>query len=289
MKRLVPFQEASIVITGLIRNGESTIRREISNLSKAFSGFKQVTFLVIESDSSDSTIKILDALTQDLPNFTYKSLGILATEIPDRIDRIAFCREFARNLISLEANKLDYVCVADLDGVNNLLTRSAVESCWQRTDWDVVTANQTGPYYDIYALRADGWCPGNAWEEQENLVATGIHPMKARKMLIFSRQKVISAQSEWIGVDSAFGGLAIYTASAFALGRYSGRDSRGKVVCEHVIFNMRLRRSGMAVFINPKLINSQGNHLRGIVRRVRFAIKYTLSFLAPKLFMKWIG
>ena len=113
--------------------------------------------------------------------------------------------------------------------------------------------------------------------------------MKARKMLIFSRQKVISAQSEWIGVDSAFGGLAIYTASAFALGRYSGRDSRGKVVCEHVIFNMRLRRSGMAVFINPKLINSQGNHLRGIVRRVRFAIKYTLSFLAPKLFMKWIG
>ena len=185
--------------------------------------------------------------------------------------------------------KYDYVAVVDLDGVNHLLTKEAVESCWSQNEWDVCTANQAGPYYDIYALRAEKWCPENAWTEQESLVAQGMHPMKARAKAVFSRQRVIHQTDSWIPVSSAFGGLAIYTRKSFERGKYGSRDSQGRNLCEHVVFNETLGIGGGKIFINPRLINSKGNDLRRADRRLKYFAKYTLSLLAPGLFLRWVG
>ena len=283
------FKDSSIIITGLTRNGGKVIRREILNLTNAFSGFKEVAFFIVESDSTDNTLEILEEISTEIPNFAYTSLGQLENQLPNRIDRIAFCREYARKSISEKQNTFDYVCVADLDGVNSLLTKSAVESCWQRDDWDVVTANQSGPYYDIYALRVEGWCPENSWALQEQMVKRGIHPMKARQLAVYSKQRRISADEPWISVHSAFGGLAIYLWDCFKLASYSGRDELSNVVCEHVVLNLKLEQEGKRIYINPKLINSRGNDISRLDKRLKHLAKYTLSWLSPSLFLRWIG
>ena len=281
--------QSSVIITGLARNVAKVIKEEIGRLSKAFSGFKEVYFLVIESDSSDATFLKLQSIAKTVPNFTFITLGSLSKDIPNRIDRIAYCRNFAqKQIIEFEKN-VDYVCVADLDGVNSLLTQESIESCWTRNDWDVCTANQTGPYYDIYALRAEMWCTGNAWDERMQMVGKGIHPQRASKIAINSRQKVIPKDADWLSVDSAFGGLAIYTFKSFVSGKYSSRDSDGVTLCEHVPFHQSIQNSGGRIFINPRMINSEGNALSKFSKRLKYAFKYAFSWAFPKLFLKWMG
>jgi len=89
---------------------------------------------------------------------------LLQTKITSRIERIAFCRN--KYLAELNYNKnIDYVVVADLDGINSRITKNSVLTCWKRDDWDVCTANQIGPYYDIYALRHPLWQNNDCLQE----------------------------------------------------------------------------------------------------------------------------
>ena len=289
MRKHVPFQQASVLITGLIRDGEKHLEKEVETLYRAFENFKRVEFLIVESDSSDNIVHVLKELSKEIKGFEYVSLGNLSSQMPNRIDRIAFCRNKAHALISEKIASYDYIAVTDLDGVNHLLTQDAVQSCWSRSDWDVVTANQSGPYYDIYALRAEGWCEVNCEEEVRKLANSGIHPMKARKKEIYDRQKVIPISSNWVPVKSAFGGLAIYTSESFMFGSYSSRNRADLIECEHLSLNLAITVKGGRIFINPRLINSMGNDLSKISKRLKYLIKYTLSFVAPKLFMRWIG
>ena len=60
-----------------------------------------------------------------------------------------------------------------------------------------------------------------------------------------------------IEVDSAFGGLGIYTHEAFLACRYAGTDNQagGIDVADHIPFHRDLRTKGFRIFINPALIN----------------------------------
>ena len=61
--------------------------------------------------------------------FNYASLGDLSNDIPGRLERIAYCRNLCLEEMnsSNKYKKCQYVVVADLDGVNNLLTKNSVK------------------------------------------------------------------------------------------------------------------------------------------------------------------
>ena len=126
----------------------------------------------------------------------------------------------------------DYIVIADLDDVNDSLSNVAVQSCWERTDWDVCTANQDGPYYDIWALRHQLWSPNDCWEMKRFLVSHGVDHSKAMQSAVFSRMIRIPKNSPWIEVDSAFGGLAIYRSDCLRHAKYNGVSSSGYEVCD---------------------------------------------------------
>jgi hypothetical protein len=67
--------------------------------------------------------------------------------------------------------------------------------------------------------------------------------------------KSISPNTPLIPVESAFGGLAIYTMDAFLSGKYIGLSSEGYEVCEHVGFHQAIKERGLNIFIAPKLVN----------------------------------
>ncbi len=253
----MPIAAAAVVIVGCVRNGATTVRRAVETLARACRGFQRVQFLIVESDSTDGTIAELQHLRNDVPGFQFTSLGSLAEQIPARTERIAACRN--RYLDELRHDPqyadVDYVMVADLDSVNNDLRAEAVATCWTSTQpWDVVTANQRDAYYDIWALRHPDWCPVDCHEQYSRLCDLFGRP-RALNIAIHSRMARLSPDADWIEVDSAFGGLAIYRREALLSGRYSGVCA-GHPICEHVPLHAELRAKGYRIFINPALINA---------------------------------
>jgi len=246
------------LVVGLARNCGRHLAGEVRRLSASLEHFPEVHWLVIESDSDDDTGAVLESLAARNERFRYIRLGALRKRLPKRTERIAFCRN--RYLEEIRANPLyrqiEFVLVADLDGMNSLLTSEAVQSCWKHVDWDVCTANQRGPYYDVYALRHPSWSPDDWRAQYLLLLSRGVQAARAYTASIYARMRRIAEDSEWMEVDSAFGGLAIYRKEAMSSGEYVGVAPDGSEQCEHVAFHARLRSEGRRIFINPALINA---------------------------------
>jgi hypothetical protein len=281
--------ESALLILGLAHNVASNIEKDIKAFELATSGFASTHFFILESDSEDFTVSTLEQLKKEVENFHYFSLGNLKPGIPNRIDRISFCRNALMDKVKSIAKEIDYVLVADLDGVNRNISREAIESCWTRGDWGVCAANQSQHYYDIYALRHRKLSPNNCWHQYVILRKSGLHPMRARNIAVYSRQVHIPKDSPWIEVDSAFGGLAIYDASLYFNSSYSSRNSDGSQICEHVTLHEQIRNSGGRIFINPQMINSDGIQKKSLRYILSFAVKYIFSYFAPDKFEKRFG
>ena len=246
------------LVVGLAKNCSKSIKTDITKVQSALKAFKHVQWLVIESDSRDGTVKKLGELEREVENFRFISLGALRKDFPLRTARIAHCRN--RYLDELNGNPIyahiDYVIVADLDGVNDQLTEQALLSCWARDDWDVCTANQRGPYYDVWALRHETWSPNDCWSQYRFLTEHGLSVNKSLFAAIHSRMVKIDENLDWIEVDSSFGGLAIYRRKALEGAQYVGLDDEGEMVCEHVQLHAAIKTQGGRIFINPGLINT---------------------------------
>jgi hypothetical protein len=251
-------EKLNLAIVGLARNCEKSIRADVYRIKAAAKHAKSIVWLIVESDSSDETIRELEKLEVEIENFHFSSLGQLINSIPKRTDRISYCRNYyAEQLRSNETfSNIDYVVVADFDGLNSKITQQGFESCWERNDWDMCAANQDGPYYDIWALRHKEWCPEDCWAQYKFLNTYRLDFEKNIWASVYSKMITIPQTSEWIEVDSAFGGFAIYKKRSFDDCEYVGITEMGDEFCEHVYFHRKLKARGARLYINPKLINA---------------------------------
>lgn len=248
-----------IVVVGAVRDAETTLERAVATIGAALSGFASVAWYLVESDSSDGTVAVLDRLSRAMPNFAFVSHGELSRTVPQRTERIAFARNAGVDafLTRPEFRHAEYMAVADLDEINFGLTRSAVDSCFIRSDWAAVFANQSKHYYDVWALRHPHWSPTDCWQSVQALVEEGIPHEIAWRLVVISRQIHLPSTSPWIEVDSAFGGFAIYRRQWLDGARYRGSVESGDTpVCEHVSYHEQIRAAGGRLFINPAMINA---------------------------------
>ena len=285
LEQVPSLESFEVLIVGLVRNCEPSLESEVETLRASFEDFKNVSFFLVESDSTDGSLEALRELATRIPNFQFLSLGNLRQSIPDRIERIAHCRNAYLDYVRTTSEKFDYVVVADLDGVNNLLTKEKVATCWKFDGWSACTANQSGPYYDIYALRAPGWSEMDCWNEARSLYASGMNPVKSWVKAIREKQRIILESEDWIEVTSAFGGFAIYKTETFLEGKYQTFSGDELNVSEHVPFNLKLTATGHRIFINPKVTNfdfNEHNDFSRLSRRLKMSLKYLLSIAAPK-------
>ena len=248
----------NFLIFGTVNNCEKVLRKSISNIKLSIGKVKKINFLIIESDSTDNTVNLLDELNKDVENFRFISLGSQLKKYPVKSDRIAH----ARNIYVKEINNnniyegINYIIVADMDEINHYLTSKSFNSCWDRDDWDMCSANQVGPYYDMYALRHPEWMPYDYKIKYKSLKKQKPNYKKHLEDILYSRIRTTPKTNEWISVNSSFGGLAIYKKDCFNFNKYIGINKNGEEVCEHEEFNLNLIKKGKNLFINPKLINS---------------------------------
>ena len=265
-----------ILLVGTVSNVAKTIEKELKVVLKALSVFNSIEVFLVESDSTDETVRILKKIALNNSNVKFIALGKLKEKYPHRIARIAYCRNIYVKYIrdNNSFGKWDYVAVADLDGMNFKLKKKGIKSCFETNiDWDGVMANQRFGYYDLYALRAPGWVEGDCFEELEivkkntkepkqsknkfvNFITNFMHFDKLRKLVIYDRMKVLPKKSGFIRVQSAFGGFVIYKPEIFLLNNYD-MSAEVKIVSEHIYFHTNL--SNMKFYINPQLINNNVN------------------------------
>ncbi|MEA9598577.1 hypothetical protein VC178_01540 [Polynucleobacter sp. AP-Sanab-80-C2] len=257
---LVPIEEATVLLAGTGRDVASYIASEMKHLLSSLKNFKKVFILVIESDSSDNTVEVLQELKKNIPNFDYLTLGKLAGEIPVRTERIAYCRNQIVKLVKEDPKyaEVDFVMLADLDGLNTHLNATSVAECWN-TDvpWDVVTANQLDFYYDVWTLRHKHWSPGDCIVQQSSLESILGYDQSVN-LAVWAKQAKLPITAGYIEVEAAFGGFAIYKKQAYITGTYVGSgvsDGVRHEACEHVAHCADMRKAGYRIFINSALIN----------------------------------
>jgi glycosyltransferase involved in cell wall biosynthesis len=250
-------KDSEILFAGTARNVADLIESEVSLLNDCLRNFKKIYGLIIESDSSDGTLEILEILKKRNPNFSYLSFGNLSKNMSKRTERLAYCRnQIVQELRSNPTYRnVDYVALADLDAVNVELTSEKISQCWNvKEDWDVITANQGHVYYDIWALRHPDWSPIDCMEQFRNLQIL-FDESASRTLAIDAKSIHLDPNKGLVLVDSAFGGFAIYKREAYLSGEYVGLNAQGKEVVEHVAFHAMLRSKGFKIYINSALVN----------------------------------
>jgi hypothetical protein len=251
--------DATVLLAGPVRNASAQIDDDFGRLLASLDQFKKVFCLIVESDSSDDTVARLEKFAKIFPNFSFISVGELSKKLSKRTDRIAYCRNLIIDAVTNDPKyqELDFIVMADMDGMNGLITREKVAQCWEVDEpWDVITANQLGEYYDIWALSHPYWNPMDCWKQKHKLENI-LGDKAAQNIAVGCKQAAIDPRADLIEVDSAFGGLGIYTREAFLAGRYAGTDDQaGSIdVADHIPFHRELRKKGYRIFINPALIN----------------------------------
>lgn len=250
--------DSSVLVVGLVRNCSKSIVKDVERLRMALNSSNKLQWLLVESDSTDSSLDMLSQLKNTIAGFNYCALGILREKFPLRTDRIAQCRniyvEEIRN--NSKYKDVDYVVVSDFDDINTDISQAAIESCWINKDWDICSANQNGPYYDVWALRHAYWSPNDCWSQYKFLQNFISDSDENLRLSVYGRMIFIDPSSQWIEVDSAFGGLAICRKEVFQHSLYVGLTNLGEEICEHVMFCNSLIQKGYKIFINPRLVNA---------------------------------
>lgn len=280
--------ENNILITGIVRNIASTFDRDYSRMSRAFSGFKSLKWFLVESDSTDASISKLQSFSERDPNFNWCSLEKIDRPNLMRAERLAIARNrYIKEIKKKKYSEVSVVAVADFNSLSNLINKDAILSCWIRQGWSGSTANQDGRYYDIWALRHPLWSPADCWRQLEFLKRYSRFPEAALYAAVNSKMIRIPQTEDWIEVESAFGGLALYDSAVFKFANYSGIDELGNETCEHVNFNRAIRRHGGLIYINPKLVNtketdhsSRAHLIQSIYRMIKYPKKLLKKIVA---------
>ena len=129
----------------------------------------------------------------------------------------------------------------DMDDINSSgKFVDSIETSFKYDDWNVLAGNQTGNYYDIWALRQPGYIDYDCWKDHRG----------------DETQKIIEGthyeSKGLIPVKSAFGGIAIYKIDKIGECKYVGEYADGTEQCEHVEFHKCIKN----VFINTDFYTS---------------------------------
>jgi hypothetical protein len=235
-------KQYNVIFAGACRSVEPHIQNILNHIEKCGKKFNDYSVIIYENDSSDKTREILNENKRNNYHYIFED-KILEPKRTKRLER-------ARNIILDKAREINknkyyqYLIILDMDDVNDKgKFVETIDNCFLTEDWDVMTANQKGLYYDLWALRNKD-LDYDCWMELDN----DKQPC--------DKFKIKYNSNELIEVDSAFGGTAIYKLSAIPdVCYYNGEHPNGKEKCEHVDFNKCIKNHGGKIFINPDFIN----------------------------------
>jgi len=238
----------SVIVCGCTKNSAHYIADHLERLYGIKEMFADFHMVIYENDSTDKTTNVLSEFKKTHGDFHYISETLVLPEDQTKQHRpqiIAHGRNTLMRYLETMGRPFDYTIMVDLDSVVSEFDPIQMTKLFTYPveQWDGLTANCRGRYYDIWALRIskDIWdenvhshlwrapIPYDCWVEA---MRTGDSNLFVRN----NQVKIPNTISELIPVESSFGGFAIYRSNAIVGCRYSAIVD-GALVCEHVAFH----------------------------------------------------
>jgi len=236
----------NIVFGATVRNVEPFIKKNLEYIDQCGKQFKNYKVIIYENDSSDNTRNIL--LENKKDNYTY----IFEDNIKEPLRTMRISNGRNKVLEKVKETNYDYMIMIDLDDVNNSgKFIDSIKTCFEYTGWDILTGNQSGNYYDLWALRKKNDMEFDCWK----MVRESKSP-DANNLYVWSKYKQYDS-GQLLDVDSAFGGIAIYKLSSIPNEcKYVGKYDDGNELCEHVEFNRCIKKNGGNIYINTDFLTN---------------------------------
>lgn len=250
--------DKKIIITSTVSNAQDFLYPFFENVKKISKLFTDVKCIIVESNSTDNTIDILKDVKKNIYDFDGYSMGVISSN--SRTDRIATSRNYYLDIVETQYLDYDYLLVMDANQTNiDVIDDKAIESNFQHNGWDMMCANQSILYYDLWALRHDYLMPDDCWTKIWNKPSF-MSIEDAKNIWLTSRFINIPSNHPPIKVESAFGGSAFIDISKIKGARHTGITRHGTEICEWVEFCRSLNNGNSKIFINPKFINQQSRN-----------------------------
>jgi glycosyltransferase involved in cell wall biosynthesis len=221
------------------------------HLGKNFSD-KQI--IIFENDSTDGTDQILRDLQESGRIQLIQHQG-LDEYFPKRTQRLAYARNAL--LSKASAAKVDYFCMADLDGVLGSLSsefeHGFLSNFLYESVWDAVFPITLPNFYDLYAFRHPQLSDKD-FELASNQTPSVLTYQNILEFQVGKFRRIrLEKMRGWLEVDSAFGGMGIYKAKSFSWSNYFGLNGEMEA-CEHIDFHQKAKMQGARLYINPEFV-----------------------------------
>lgn len=253
--RTRPADVFRIFVAGPIRDCGSDLAARLEGLERALTAIPgaEVHFYLFENDSRDDTAQIAKQFVEKRDGSTLITCSGLNQAIPQREVRLAHCRNalLDKILLSLsarEASELDIYLPVDLDiemdwpAITASLEAAVIDV--QRGIWRAIFPASWPRYYDIHALRCEGWNSQDAWgsvQAARQAPIKGVLPKWFWVNYFVHAKQIRSSNLRSLGRDirvrSAFGGCGVYRLLDALEHRYLS-DSQNP--CEHVGFHREI-------------------------------------------------
>ena len=268
--------DGKILFAGLARDASAHLAAVFSNIDRMGACFRQKAHIFLENDSADHTLAILEAFQKARPDTLVENFNGLASKKPVRTVRLAQLRSHYLSVACAQFADYDFLVTMDCDSANTARIdttsfRRAIEFLKSDPECAAVFPNQDGVYYDLWALRCDGWRPTDVWEDAlDHYVTKGGTDEEIFDEHVAPSIRTLSRHDAPISVRSAYGGLGIYKMSSVL--KNARRSTGHKVktlpttlgvrevgwgVCEHVDFHQGFVDNGESLYILPFLVNRQ--------------------------------
>lgn len=253
---------SKIVITGLARNIEERIDKNLRHCRLLGSYFSDYKIIIFENDSTDNTRNIIkDVMKRDenvkliesdlFPDCKLKfpilyHYGVVHRE---RIRKMAFYRNICQHFIYKHFSDYDYVLVLDFDVEGDLPILKILESISKKDPWSAIGANGRSPIPGTFG-HMDTMYDAMAFCETEQDVENSKyenHYSFFTVMYKYFRMMSVTirnCKTRYKQVRSTFNGLCIYKLKDIQNLFYTD-----EYICEHISFNQQLSR----VFIDLEL------------------------------------
>jgi hypothetical protein len=207
--------------------------------------FRSCPLFIFENDSEDGTAEVLDSVAagHDWFHVCHESLGGIDSRgfEPERTERLAYCRNKCLEWVRENAANTSWTIVLDTDPAGGYSVDGALNSVGRLSEkmasgspagmasYSLYRTAEGIAHYDAWAARPVCWWRDRREEIGFNWFSAFLPPVGAPPC----------------PMNSAFGGLAVYSTRAFLAGGYSGED------CEHVGHHRRMAEAGYQMWLNP--------------------------------------
>ena len=247
----------TVNVVSIARNCGTPLVNTFACIDSIRPHFGKLRFYSFENDSSDDTAIDLDIYAATRPDVVVEHDTLERPDLrgwePERTVALAEYRNRCRDYVEANWSDADWTIVLDLDPHGGFLPDgvfssihwlSSIGKRWS-TDGQTYAVpgamasysiiRKTGDdgqywwaHYDAYAARPSAW-----WRDRKLELGMG-----------WFHQMLMPIGAPPMRMNSAFGGLCVYTTEAFLSSRYVGGD------CEHVGYHRGMSRAGYDLYLN---------------------------------------